>query len=499
MRSLGATKSRSAGVFTHHPSVEKLLFIAVDCLALGAAYALGALWIAFTPGGEAPAVLLTQLFTLADARSWSYVSLGLLGLASFWYMGHYSRRRPLWDEIGDTLKVLAFLSLADATLLFLSQAHSSRLSFLATWLFALALVPGLRIALKRALIRAGKWQKRTVVVGAGDNACAAAEALHSEPLMGYDVSAFVAMPHETELKAGSMCAAGRTVPVVRLSQGASAQIAQIKALEPANVVVALDNGGIYKHQEFLKELHRHFNNVSIVPSLPRLPLLGMEVSHFFRHEALFLRLRNNLARRGSRMVKRVFDIVGASSLLLLLAPVFAYLVWQVRRDGGPAFYGHERIGQYGYPFKCYKFRSMVLNSCEVLEELLAKDPQARAEWARDFKLKNDPRITPIGQFLRSTSLDELPQLWNVLKGEMSLVGPRPIVEAELERYGNDVDYYLEAKPGMTGLWQISGRNDMDYAGRVNLDAWYVKNWSLWYDLVILFKTAGVVLNRSGAY
>jgi undecaprenyl-phosphate galactose phosphotransferase len=171
----------------------------------------------------------------------------------------------------------------------------------------------------------------------------------------------------------------------------------------------------------------------------------------------------------------------------------------VKRDGGPAFFGHTRIGQNGQPFKCYKFRSMVVNSQEVLAELLASSSDARAEWERDFKLKDDPRVSRIGDILRKTSLDELPQLWNVIKGEMSLVGPRPVVKAELERYGEDVSYYLEAKPGVTGLWQVSGRNDVDYETRVYLDAWYVKNWSLWTDISILFKTVGVVLGRDGAY
>jgi lipopolysaccharide/colanic/teichoic acid biosynthesis glycosyltransferase len=142
---------------------------------------------------------------------------------------------------------------------------------------------------------------------------------------------------------------------------------------------------------------------------------------------------------------------------------------------------------------------MVVDANAVLAELLERDPQARLEWDRDFKLKNDPRVTRIGAFLRRTSLDELPQLWNVIRGEMSLVGPRPIVQDELARYGDDVCYYLMARPGMTGLWQVSGRNDADYATRVYLDAWYVRNWSLWYDIAILFKTVRVVFKRDGAY
>jgi len=136
---------------------------------------------------------------------------------------------------------------------------------------------------------------------------------------------------------------------------------------------------------------------------------------------------------------------------------------------------------------------------KVLKELLEKDTVARAEWDKDFKLKNDPRITPIGQFLRKTSLDELPQIINVIKREMSLVGPRPIVTAELERYGDYVNLYLQVLPGVTGLWQVSGRNDTSYAERVSLDAWYVQNWSVWYDIAILFKTVDVVFNRRGAY
>ncbi|HIF6265029.1 TPA: sugar transferase, partial [Raoultella ornithinolytica] len=153
----------------------------------------------------------------------------------------------------------------------------------------------------------------------------------------------------------------------------------------------------------------------------------------------------------------------------------------------------------GKSFKCLKFRSMIINSKEVLENVLASDPEAKAEWDATFKLKNDPRITPIGNFLRRTSLDELPQLFNVLKGEMSLVGPRPIITAELGRYNDEVDYYLLSKPGMTGLWQVSGRSDVDYDTRVYLDAWYVKNWSMWNDITILFKTVSVVLRRDGAY
>jgi Undecaprenyl-phosphate galactose phosphotransferase WbaP len=225
----------------------------------------------------------------------------------------------------------------------------------------------------------------------------------------------------------------------------------------------------------------------------------MEMTHFFTHEVLMLTARNNLARPIPRLLKWLFDIAGSLTLLVLLAPLLAYLSWRIRQTGGAAIFSHMRVGRYGKMFGCLKFRTMVPDADGVLERLLDADPGARAEWESEFKLKDDPRITPIGAFLRRTSLDELPQLWNVLKGEMSLVGPRPIIEAELERYGDQVGYYLETRPGITGLWQISGRNNTSYDDRVALDSWYVRNWSLWYDLVILVKTINVVLRGQGAY
>ncbi|MEM3434110.1 MAG: sugar transferase, partial [Candidatus Methanomethyliaceae archaeon] len=166
---------------------------------------------------------------------------------------------------------------------------------------------------------------------------------------------------------------------------------------------------------------------------------------------------------------------------------------------GPVLFRHRRLGLGGREFWCYKFRTMHVNAEEVLQKLLASDPALRAEWERDFKLRNDPRVTRVGRLLRRTSLDELPQIFNVLKGEMSLVGPRPIVEKEVPRFGLFASDYFSVRPGVTGLWQVSGRNDTGYEHRVRLESWYVRNWSLWLDLTVLIRTIGVVLARRGAY
>ena|SRR5579859_2467560 len=207
----------------------------------------------------------------------------------------------------------------------------------------------------------------------------------------------------------------------------------------------------------------------------------------------------SLKEPARRLSKRAFDIAASSLLLALLSPLLLAIIALIARDGGKVLFGHRRIGAQGRTFKCLKFRSMVPNAEAVLREVLEKDPEARAEWERDFKLRNDPRITPIGNFLRSTSLDELPQLINVLLGDMSLVGPRPIVADEVPRYGAAFHDYTSCRPGITGIWQISGRNDTGYTKRVQLDQHYARNWSFTADIVVLLRTPIAVLRRSGAY
>ena len=197
--------------------------------------------------------------------------------------------------------------------------------------------------------------------------------------------------------------------------------------------------------------------------------------------------------------KRILDIVGSLAIGLVFSPLIVVIAIRMSLEDGPILFRHQRVGCGGRVFECLKFRTMVPNAEQILRDLLDTNPQANAEWLRDHKLKNDPRVTRIGRFLRRTSLDELPQLWNVLRGEMSLVGPRPIVKEEMLRYGKYARRYLAAKPGVTGLWQVTGRNDTDYRRRVALDAYYVKKHSIVLDLRILLKTVKVVVWGRGAY
>jgi exopolysaccharide production protein ExoY len=198
-------------------------------------------------------------------------------------------------------------------------------------------------------------------------------------------------------------------------------------------------------------------------------------------------------------LKRACDIVGAALLGAIFLPMILAIVLLMRRKGGPVIYRHRRVGRNGRVFECLKFRTMVPNAEQVLRDVLERHPELKAEWLRDHKLRNDPRVTALGRFLRRTSLDELPQLWNVIRGEMSLVGPRPVVREELMRYGRNLRVYLSAKPGITGLWQVMGRNDTDYRRRVAMDVCYVRNQTFLLDLYILLKTTRVVLGGGGAY
>jgi exopolysaccharide production protein ExoY len=202
---------------------------------------------------------------------------------------------------------------------------------------------------------------------------------------------------------------------------------------------------------------------------------------------------------GAAVMKRLVDVVGAVILGLVFFPLILVIIFLMRKGSGSVIYRHRRIGRGGQMFSCLKFRTMIPNADQVLRDLLDSDPELMAEWVRDHKLRHDPRVTRLGRFLRRTSLDELPQLLNVLRGEMSLVGPRPVVREELLRYGRNVGTYLAAKPGITGLWQVTGRNDTDYRRRVVLDTYYVRNQNLMLDLYILAKTTGVVLGGNGAY
>ncbi len=468
-------------VVHYSPIINKMTLIFFDCLSFLFSILVS---VVYVKGYESFA------YMYGDIRG-QLLTLLVSGVASIvWFWGskrHYSYRKPFWDELKDILFILLFMALISISVHAAFEYDYSTDIWWLTWTVAMVSLPLLRSFAKVLLNKLDFWKVPCVIIGEVEDAESVYRALQSEPSTGFDVHAIV-VPSEGHASSRF------DIPCISRTEFFS------RVDEFHKVFIALQKEQAELREFWIREsMKRQLLDISIVPALRGIPLYGTDISHFFSHEVMMLRLRNNLPRKSSRFVKRLFDIVGSATLLVLLAPFFLFIAWRVSRDGGSVTYGHERIGLNGKKFKCLKFRSMVMNSQEVLDELLATDPAAKAEWDQWFKLKQDPRITSIGRFLRETSLDELPQLWNVLKGEMSLIGPRPIIDEELLRYGEDADYYLCAKPGISGLWQVSGRSDIDYNTRVYLDCWYVKNWSLWNDIVILFKTVNVVLRRDGAY
>ncbi len=255
-----------------------------------------------------------------------------------------------------------------------------------------------------------------------------------------------------------------------------------------------------KLQQLITTVQPYVRNLSYVPDLIGTPMMGVEAQVLFTEEILMLHMRNNLAMKRNKIYKRIFDLTCTVCGGLLILPIIAIIGLLVAVDNkGNVIFAHRRIGKDGKEFPCYKFQTMIPNAQEKLVEYLAANPEAKKEWEESFKLTNDPRVTKLGGFLRKTSLDELPQLWNVIKGDMSLVGPRPIVKKEIERYGEYFREYAMVLPGITGMWQASGRSDTTYEERVSMDTWYVRNWSVWLDIMYLAKTFQAVIFGKGAY
>jgi Undecaprenyl-phosphate galactose phosphotransferase WbaP len=353
-----------------------------------------------------------------------------------------------------------------------------------------------RILAKFFLLKVGAWKRPTVIVGIGNNAKLAYEALSEEKLLAYPVVAFACLSEAERPASGTLDVFGNQFPVVTLGDQPDAMLRQLGC---RNVVVATDVLDV--HANLIHALSMSGRNVIVIPSISGLPLHGVEVSHFFSHETLMLSVRNNLGRKGAQIIKRIFDIVMSLFLLAVLSPLFMFVASRIRRESGPpAIFSQERVGRRGEVFRFLKFRSMVCDAEDMLMRWRNERPDLWEEYQRNnFKLKNDPRMLKVGHWIRQTSIDELPQLLNVLRGEMSLVGPRPLLARELGAYGATIDLYRQVRPGITGLWQISGRSQTKFVDRAAYDAWYVRNWSLWYDFVILLRTVKVVFTREGAY
>lgn len=393
--------------------------------------------------------------------------------------GHYTTRVPFWSQAQDVILGSTVALAADAFITVALYGNPIDAEAMLRWVLFVPSVLVARAIVRTVLDACGIWAIETLVVASPLVLGQAKAALTSEPRLGYRL-------------------AGALDVEAAAALGEDDLLTRIAAQRAEFVVVAVSGGSPAAERAVIEALRRARVPMAIVPAIEGLPVIGFRQHYFLGHDIVMLVSRNNLAQPLSRLLKAAFDQLVAAILLVLFAPLLAVLALAVRRDGGPALYRHGRIGEGGRPFHCIKFRTMVPDADAVLARVIAADAAAAAEWHATQKLRNDPRVTRVGRFLRKSSLDELPQLFNILRGEMSLVGPRPIVQAEIARYAQDIEYYYEARPGITGLWQVSGRNDTSYERRVRLDVWYVRNWTLWHDIAILMKTIPAVFLQRGA-
>jgi len=421
-----------------------------------------------------------------------YLWLILIHLGVMAYEGAYTKRLTFWDEVRLLWKSTVLTGIAVLLILFVTKQTEaySRIVILTWFCLCFILIPVFRIRIKNTLHKLGWGKERILIVGATDNGIKFMRAIKAEPNLGYEIAGFI--DDSTEIK---------EIEGIKVFRYKDAIERYIQHTDIRTIAIAETNKSAREIPELINKAHKRLNTIFYIPDIKEIPVMGTEVRHFFREEVFALELKNNLARPLNYVLKRATDYFISLLIFPFIMPLFLIIAILIKLTSrGPVIYSQERVGRDGKTFRCYKFRTMYVDAEKRLKALLENNPEARAEWLEKYKLSNDPRVTPLGKFLRKTSLDELPQIFNVLKGEMSLVGPRPVVKEELERYYRDnASLYCLVPPGITGLWQVSGRSNTTYEERVSLDCWYVRNWSLWLDIVIIFKTIKVVLKREGAY
>ncbi|MDO4218967.1 MAG: undecaprenyl-phosphate galactose phosphotransferase WbaP [Synergistaceae bacterium] len=431
---------------------------------------------------------------LSRPDTYRFVILPLCYMTFANMYGLYTKRQQFADEILCVLKASCLGTLAATLVLYLTQDAASTSRLFITF-FALLIFPCIsvgRLILKNIVKNNRFLATPALILLGGDVDMKVVEEIHHTISVGYNYIGYL------------------SYNIVQQSQIEEEKIPHLGIWEDAPNIIkkhGIDDVFIIAHklplagiEQLVATLQPLVKHLSIVPTLGRLPLNSVDLTIMLDGRYVMLNLHNNLKIWYNRLGKFIFDYMITILLTILVAPILLIIAIAIKLDSkGPVFFVQDRIGRGGKHFNCYKFRSMWQDAEKRLSQILADDPALQQEWNTFHKMKNDPRITRVGKFLRATSLDELPQLFNVLKGDMSLVGPRPCCESEVIDYGDLIEDYYIVRPAITGLWQTSGRNSLDFSDRVYLDTWYAKNWTPWLDIVIIWKTIKVVLKKGGAY
>ncbi len=429
-------------------------------------------------------VLHEMLHLLPEALPFTHLAersyLLAVYLLVFSYEGLYTKRLAGWEEARRYFRGLIVATAAVMIILFgVRYLTLSRTVVLLAFIIGSAVVPIVRILLKRLLVRLGLSRRPLVLLGGGAAAELFARELVRHRSLGYVVSEHIQRGAGEEPVEGMLD---------RLPEVAG----------KTSLVVFSDSFDSGETERILRHAERRYSEVLVVPNAAVLQSQAVDIEQV--GSVLVMKYRHNLLRPLSTLLKRALELLACVLLLVLLSPLLGLLALLVKLSSpGPVFFRQDRIGRSRRLFACLKFRTMRVDAEQRLQELLEHDAGIRAEWQKYARITNDPRITGVGRMLRRFSLDELPQLWNVIRGEMALVGPRPYLPRESGQIGDYLDAIVRVRPGMTGLWQVSGRSALPFAERLVLDEFYIRNWSLWMDFSIVLRTVWVVLGGHGAY
>ena len=382
-------------------------------------------------------------------------------MATLYYEKIYTLRYDFWEETKLTIKALFLSFIIILAIIMLGKASHeySRLFFITYFLGLMIFLPIYRRVIKKALFKLSFFKKRIKIVGNEEQGDRLTEEFHKNWYLGY----------------------------------------ALVETNPDAIFIASKNSKIEVINRFLKKYSLSVKDIYLIPYMSSINFSQSEIIELFNIKTSVIKIENNLLKKENLFLKELFEkivVVLALPLFLLLHAIISYAI--KRDSSGEIIFKQKRLGKNGIIFKCYKYRTMIVNSDNILIKYLKENPDEIEYYSKYHKYKKDPRITKVGNFLRKTSLDELPQLINILKGEMGLIGPRPYMPKESSKISDSIDMILRVKPGISGLWQVSGRSNLSFESRKNLDVWYIQNWSLWMDVVILLKTLKVVFIKTGA-
>jgi len=409
----------------------------------------------------------------------------------FLYEGLYTKRYTYWDEVKVLLKSATLASSFIMIVIFITKMRQfSRTVVILAWLMSLLLFPIFRYFTKILLIKANLWKKKLIIIGVHQTSLQILKSITRINTLGYEVLGFL---DDDPKKIGKKyCGVEVLGPTSELENLA-------KNTKSRDIMIATPHLPRRKLKELFTKCENLSESLWIIPRSADFISEGVEVEVL--EKVLTLHVKRNLSKPWNIFIKRLYEICLSLILTIIFVPLFILISIAIKLDSkGPILFLQNRLGQRNKDFNIIKFRSMYINNDMKLAEYIDKNPDNKEEWEKYKKLKNnDPRVTRVGKIIRKLSLDELPQLFNVLLGNMSLVGPRPYIAEELNGKDTFINNLAKVKPGITGLWQISGRSELPFIERISLDEYYIRNWSLWLDAVILFKSVKVFFSSKGAY